>query len=91
MQKTSSFFIFHFFYHCFFHFSVLCSDALDFAKCSSLFPNFWVENAAKHKKSTKKTKKMMSANPPFLESACDSGFDVLGNLTRGRYLHDSAN
>ena len=52
-----SFFLF-LFYH-FFHFSVLCSEPLDFAKCSSLFPNFLVENAAKHKKSMKRTKNMM--------------------------------
>ena len=49
----------YFFFIIFFHFSVLFSDSLDFAKCSSLFPNFLVENAAKHKKSMKKTKKMM--------------------------------
>ena len=60
MQKTSSFFfIFYFCFIIFFHFSVLCSESLDFAKCSSIFPNFLVENAAKHKKSMKKTKNMM--------------------------------
>ena len=55
------FIIFFYFYFLiiFFHFSVLCSDSLDFAKCSLLFPNFLVENAAQHKKSMKKTKKMM--------------------------------
>ena len=30
-----------------------------------------------------------SANPPLLESTCDSKVDVAGDLTRGRYLHDS--
>ena len=65
MQKTSSFFhlffifFIFFFISFFFHFSVLCSDSLDFAKCSSLFPIFVVENAAKHRKSMKKTKNMM--------------------------------
>ena len=46
---------FIFFYH-FFHFFVLCSESLDFAKCSSFFPNFLVENAAKHRKSMNKNK-----------------------------------
>ena len=48
-------FIFHFLSF-FFHFFVLRSESLDFAKCSSFFPNFLVENAAKHRKSMNKNK-----------------------------------
>ena len=55
-KKPRFFYLFFIFLSCFFHFSVRCSDSLDFAKCSSLFPNFLVENAAKHRKSMEKNK-----------------------------------
>ena len=49
---------FHFFIM-FFHFWVMFSESLDFAECSSRFPDFLVEHVAKHKKSMEKAQKMM--------------------------------
>ena len=60
--KNLDFFIFYYhFFIClsFFNIYGFLKIIRFFAKCSSHFPNFLVENSAKHKKSMKKSKKMM--------------------------------
>ena len=58
-KKSRVFSFFYHFFHLFYHSSMVSWKSSDFAKCASHFSHFLVENAAKHKKSMKKSKKMM--------------------------------